>query len=192
MNRAQLIKIWSSALMLTTLSVGTMLAVPAKPGLLNASQPDGTEVRIRLEGNESDKFAYSEDGYPLTVDAEGFYVFLTFGEDGTPTASSNREINIAERTTATVSFLTRIDRKAIDESLKKVSAERRKVRKGPGLRDTTFPSKGKQRALAILVEFDDMEFRIDNPNEYYYNMLNQEGFSQYEATGSASDYFLDS
>ena len=192
MNNTKRIWKWSSALILTILCAGSLKAVPAKPGLLIACQPDGTEVKIRLEGNETGKFAYSEDGYPLTVDADGFYVFLTLGDDGTPIASSNREINISERKSTTVSFLTGLDPKAIGESLKKENNARRKTRKGPGLRDTTFPSKGKQRAIAILVEFDDMEFRIENPKEYYYNMLNQEGFSQYGATGSARDYFVDS
>ncbi len=56
---------------------------------------------------------------------------------------------------------------------------------------SSFPSEGSPRALVILVEFADRSFSIPNPHEFYDRMLNEEGFSDYDATGSARDFFVD-
>ena len=170
---------------------GIANGIPAKPGLIKAAQPDGTEVIVSLQGDASGKYAFSEDGYPLAVDNQGFYVFMAQTEDGTPIASTNREINISQRSPATISFLSGIDANSLKLKLFSERNTRRNARKGPGLWDTTFPHEGEQKGVVILVEFDDMEFRIENPKEYYYNMLNQEGFSENGSTGSARDYFME-
>lgn len=45
--------------------------------------------------------------------------------------------------------------------------------------------------LVILAEFADNEFSsTDDPNAYFTRMLNEEGFSDNNATGSARDYFI--
>lgn len=54
-----------------------------------------------------------------------------------------------------------------------------------------FPSEGSPRALVILVEFTDKHFSMLNPNGFYRDMLNKEGFSRYNATGSARDFFVE-
>lgn len=53
-----------------------------------------------------------------------------------------------------------------------------------------FPTHGEQHALVVLVEFADNSFNTVEPLETYSRMLNEEGFSDYHATGSARDYFL--
>lgn len=58
---------------------------------------------------------------------------------------------------------------------------------------TTFPSIGEQKAIVILVEYQDQKFELgDHAHDYFTNMLNQEGFSEYGATGSVHEYFMDS
>lgn len=58
---------------------------------------------------------------------------------------------------------------------------------------STFPNKGKQKAIVILVQFKDYSFNLgDHAHDYFSNMLNQTGFSEYGATGCVHDYFLDS
>ncbi|MDE5971436.1 MAG: hypothetical protein K2G94_01675, partial [Muribaculaceae bacterium] len=61
-----------------------------------------------------------------------------------------------------------------------------------------FPTHGKQKALAILVEYPETDkhpsgrkFTIDNPRQHFDDMLNKEGFDTDGATGSVRDYFLD-
>ena len=60
-----------------------------------------------------------------------------------------------------------------------------------GLRSNPFPSTGEQKGLVILVEFSDVTFTLENPKEYYEQMLNGEDFTDYLSTGSARQYFLD-
>ena len=63
-------------------------------------------------------------------------------------------------------------------------------RRGPGLMTTYYPTIGEQKALVVLVEFADNEFSMEDPLDFYTRMLNEEGFSDNGATGSARDYFI--
>lgn len=54
-----------------------------------------------------------------------------------------------------------------------------------------YPTTGKQEVLVILAEFSDLKFRTGNPRLSFDNMLNQAGYSENGATGSARDYFID-
>lgn len=54
----------------------------------------------------------------------------------------------------------------------------------------TFPTKGSPKCLAILVEFQDVSFTLPEPRTLFSRMLNEEGFSEYGATGSARDFFI--
>ncbi|MDE6118911.1 MAG: M6 family metalloprotease domain-containing protein [Muribaculaceae bacterium] len=61
-----------------------------------------------------------------------------------------------------------------------------------------FPTHGRQKALAILVEYPETDkhpsgrrFTIDNPRQHFDDMLNKEGFDTDGATGSVRDYFID-
>ena len=57
-------------------------AVPAYPGLVNAIQPDGTVVAIRLHGDESLNWASTPDGYTLLRNSEGYWSFARRMNDG--------------------------------------------------------------------------------------------------------------
>lgn len=56
---------------------------------------------------------------------------------------------------------------------------------------TAFPSFDSPHALVILVSFPDKFFSITNVRDYFHRMLNEEGFSDNGATGSARDFFVD-
>ena len=66
------------------LSVGSLAAnaVPAYPGLVNATQPDGTTVAVKLHGDESLNWASTPDGYTLLRNSEGFWSFARQMNDG--------------------------------------------------------------------------------------------------------------
>ena len=129
-------------------------AIMAKPGLITATQPDGSTIRIRLEGDEDMHLVYSEDGKLLTTDEDGFY------------------------------------REASEAESRRLLAPRTEKRRGPGLMFSGYPAFGERRAIVVLVEFKNQDFTIDNPKEFYTRMMNEEGFSDYDATGSARDYFI--
>lgn len=47
------------------------------------------------------------------------------------------------------------------------------------------------QTLVLLVQFSDVAFSVEEPQVHFDKMLNQEGYSEYGATGSVSDYFRD-
>ena len=55
---------------------------------------------------------------------------------------------------------------------------------------STFPTQGDVRSLVILVQYTDVQFVTPNPQEAFYAMLNEEGYSANGGTGSARDYFM--
>ena len=60
-------------LLLSILASGAFagaMAIPAKPGFTQFTQPDGTVINIRTVGDEHGHMIYSEDGL-LLMEAEG-------------------------------------------------------------------------------------------------------------------------
>ena len=72
---------------------------------------------------------------------------------------------------------------------KRYRAERAKVRQG--LFEDRGPNgvKGFYKTLVILVEFPTQPFVTPNPAQQFSNLLNQKGYTDNGATGSAADYF---
>ena len=54
-----------------------------------------------------------------------------------------------------------------------------------------FPTIGTIRGIILLVEFADNEFHSEYDEAFYLKKMNDPGFSEYDATGSARDYFID-
>ena len=181
-----------SLLGVTLLFPMMMQAVPAKPGVTELRQPDGTVVQALITGDEWQHFVYTTDGYLLTVDNKGFYVFAD-ESDGKLVATSLLASDPDKRSESEMQAIAGLDREKIKVASMEVANPRMKApMRGPGRYTTTFPAEGEQKSIAILVEFQNKEFTIDNPKEYYTRMLNEEGFSDYGATGSAREYFIKS
>lgn len=51
--------------------IGTAHAVPAKPGLIQVTQSDGTQLTVRLVGDERRHYMLSPEGYTLTGGPDG-------------------------------------------------------------------------------------------------------------------------
>lgn len=175
---------------LLALSVANGYGLPAKPGIVNAQQPDGSIVEIYLSGNENSHLAYSVDNYLLTTDDQGYYVFADIDEKGDIIPTKFRDINLSARSASTGAEIEKFKAKYGD--LKNLATpERSKIkREGPGLSPSRFPISGEQKSIVILVDFPNKSFSIDNPRDYYTRMLNEEGFSEQYGTGSARDYFI--
>ena len=166
-------------------------AVNAKPGLIKTQQPDGSTINILLVGDETDHYAISEEGYLLTSDEEGYYVLAELNDAGIPVAIKERTAESSKLNDAQRKRLVRADENSLLEISKRRETEgKRSVRKAPGRCTTDFPSTGEQKAIVILVEFANKKFQLENPNEFYTRMLNEEGFSEVMCTGSARDFFL--
>lgn len=76
-------------LLLSILASGAFagaMAIPAKPGFTQFTQPDGTVINIRTVGDEHGHMIYSEDGL-LLVETDGRLEYAKFDENGYPVAS---------------------------------------------------------------------------------------------------------
>ena len=184
-------------------------AVPAKPGLLTRTQPDGSEINVRLLGDEFHHYFLSEDGYYIVEDA-GFFYYADVDASGRTVKSDIKVTPVAARSAEAAAFLSGVDMQRVN-SLMQTTAEARQSRmaqtarctapafapaassaamRGPGLfPGTHFPVMGKQKGLVILVEYQDIKMTISNPYDYFNNMLNLEGFSENGGTGSAVDFY---
>lgn len=167
-------------------------AVNAKPGLISARQPDGTTIEVRLSGTELHHLATTADGYPLIADENGFYMFADIDDAGEIVSTGLRATAPSERDAATKQRLASLNAEAVIDAFKNGAQQKKSAGRGvaPGLTDTFFPTTGNQKALVILVEFADRSFSMDDPHDYFYRLLNEENFSDLDATGSARDYFI--
>ena len=145
-----------SASLSTALVLGgvvTAMAVPARPGIINMTQPDGSRIAVRLIGDEDHHYYTDADGNRLSVDADGYLV---------PAG------DVEETVAAT---------------------DRYRIRQAAGSKYTSYPTTGKQKALIILVEFANNSFTYGHDS--FERMLNETGYSDYGAAGSARDYYVE-
>lgn len=176
---------------------------PASRRAVDVVQPDGTTVAVRTIGDAFHHYNITSDGYPVIYDSTLGTVYARFHADGQIEATEILAHNPGTRLAREVQFLSTLTNDA--EELARISSAARKVRRGPGLKSDNFPTKGKQRALVLLVEFQDMRFDAynkdkykyttysdsENPvHQYWYDMLNLEGFNGFGGTGSCRDWFV--
>ncbi len=192
-------------------SIG-IYAVPAKPGLLTMRQADGTELKVRLVGDERSHYYLSDDGY-LLAESEGMFYYADADSRGNIVRSAIVARPQEDRTADARRYLdgvqmdkvltalqmrreatpSRYDRATSARTSATAPARTKANGSAPqrtiGLFDTGFPSRGDQKGLVVLVEYQDVKFNTDNAGDYFGRMLNEDGFSDNGGTGCAAEYF---
>lgn len=185
------------------------MAIPAKPGLVKFTQPDGTEIDIRIVGDEHGHVTYSADGL-LLMNVGDHLEYARFNSSGVPEASG---IMVSGKALANDMAASLQSDSMIKEWAEKMSSYRNQklsrvsktkayaaeetqsddeVNQLPeffGRDASTFPVLGQQKGLVILVEYQDVEFSYGD-YDYFNRMLNEEGFSDFGSLGSARDWFV--
>lgn len=191
------------------------LAVPARPGILKMHNSDGSEINVKLIGDEFYHQYFTEDGYPLILKDNNFY-YCDFDSDGNLIDSHILAMNIENRDNAAKDYIKGIDKNLLQSKiLKRASKSPRLLsmanERSPfrGLRskggtndgppfemgyglypDRHFPAYGNQKALVILVEYKDFKFdKSYDAKDYFTRMLNEDDFNDLGATGSGAQYF---
>ncbi len=171
--------------MATTASIA-INAAPAFPGNIEYCQPDGSRVTFTLMGDEHGSIRLSTDGYALEFDEEGWLRYAKLAADGSY-AVSNAPVahDVAHRSQAEIGYLQQLAKPDCNVLLQK------RVRESAAnvQPKSTFPTEGKIKGVVLLVEFQERGFTFDW--DYHNRMMNEEGFSDDGATGSARDYYLD-
>ncbi|MDE6740975.1 MAG: M6 family metalloprotease domain-containing protein [Muribaculaceae bacterium] len=159
---------------------GLLTAVNADPRPRTITNPDGSTVTIRVHGNEFFHFMTDEDCTRiLQYDDRGFVTDAV--RDGQTLAFSRDNVMMLA-----------------DEAMKAFPAQAaatvpsmQRMAELTGSGRSTYPTIGKgNRSLVVLVEFQDVDFTVENPKDYYTRQLNEPGFSDYGAFGSAYDYYV--
>lgn len=193
---------------------GSAMAVPARPVPVEVTQPDGSTLVLTPRGDESFHYLQTNDGYLVRQDNDGW--FRIVGNDGQITTLDARDAS--SRDDAYTRQLSGIDPATAFANLQKISAASSRfndykadlnerfnkrlaaVAKADSQWDNVdchdlraFPSTGRQNVLVILVNFSDLKWSFcDNPHEEMQNMLQQQGYSNFDCTGSAYDYYTQS
>ncbi len=185
------------------LSVASSYSRPAYPGTARVQQPDGTYVTIRLVGDEYRSFNTTSDGYTLTRNERGYYVYARLGADGQLAPTTFIARDSAERTPQDCDYLKSVGRRLTPRMSEEQTAalHRNRVSQSQALaqRRASHYDYSKFRGLVILVEYNDCPFQYDDYRDIMDRMINQENYTGEErtnagsskCTGSIRDYFSD-
>lgn len=174
-------------------------AVPAIPTPQKVTQPDGTELTVRIKGDEFYGYITTLDGYTIIKNDNGYYTYATLVNDEVvPTkiiARDEQQRNASDKAwlEKTGKFLK--SAKKVEEG-RKLRAQRDAL---PGLKTINYNN---FRGLVILVNFKDSKFTRSDVQEFYNRMINEENYTGYtnedgsanpygQFTGSVRDYFYD-
>ena len=165
-------------LILAALPLG---AVPARPGVLRHTQPDGTVVEYVIRGDENGHSMMTTDGCALILDDATWTLrYAYYDSDG-----RKRDSGVAVG--ASGSEAARAASRSIPP-LRRSSVRRRPASVLPGVQPPTRADETpSSRAIVILAQFTDIAFRFTR--EDFQRMLTQTGYNYEGASGSALEYF---
>ena len=160
---------------------GLISAVPADPRPRKVTNPDGSVVTVRVHGDEYFNFMTDEGCTRiLERDARGFVSDMV--RDGAPVLFC--EDNVRMLSEESVTPFPRMHQMPSVAPMQRMASLDTQGR-------SNYPTIGKgTRSLVVLVEFQDVEFSMSDPKDYFTRQLNEPGFSDYGAAGSALDYYI--
>lgn len=139
-------------------------AIPAKPGVFTYTQPDGTVVRLELHGDEFYHWTtLAGSSQAVALDQDGYWRPVTLDPSVQEEALQRR---------------------------RQVNNSRRAVSTRAGSSEY-FHSTGEKHIPVLVVAYSDKDFVINDPQDQFNRMLNQNGYSDYGATGSVQDYYVE-
>ncbi len=180
----------------------TLHAIPADRTPVNVAQPDGDSLTISLVGDEFYHYYTTLDGYTIMRVGARWEYAQRSGERLTP--SGVLAHNAARRHSAERALTASLPRHLTDRAQ---AVEGRKARMS---RDARNDKPNREpvvdyslfRGLIVLINFNDKQFLMDNPNGFYNDMVNTKDFKGYytgtgalsrfnRCMGSMRDYFRD-
>lgn len=181
-------------------------AAKAYPGIVTVTQSDGTELNVRIYGDEHFNWLTTEDGVLLVQEGNNYYIAETTSY-GTLKATSYIAHNANKRVPAEIKAIKKQDLSRFRSyAIKKASPTKAM---GTGNCEVKyFPHSGSPKALVILVEFSDTPFqsgeKAKNVFEHFLKGKAEDalpdGYEAYTGSnananlrnkGSVSDYFYD-
>lgn len=181
------------------MGIASGFAAKAYPGIVTVTQSDGTELNVRIYGDEHHSWYTTTDGALLVQVGKNFYVAQV--EDNgmlkaTPQLAHNAELR------------NKLENKAINTQNKQLffnTAKTNAIRRSIGISNNYpyFPHTGTPKALVILVQFNDCAFKTKDPVSVFNHLLNaspedetpqallEDYNTNFTNTGSVKQYFSD-
>ena len=172
------------------LSLTPVLAVKAYPYPITVTQPDGTQLTIRLQGDEYHDYKTTEDGFILKANAKGFLTYATINELGETIESKLIAHNIDKRTAEEIEFLKTAPTNESPIVAQQSVRQRVKAQRLSTVSQRPFPKVGNVKTLVILVSFSDLNYITPTPQVAFNSMFNTVGYNANKGTGSVRDYFM--
>ena len=182
------------------MGIASGFAAKAHTALTTITQSDGSQLTIRLHGDEHFSWYSTADDVLLVQVGSNYYV-AQVEEDGTLKATPQLAHNAGERGTVEEQVINNQNK---EKFLNLLNAEPQALAKPIGtVTPAYFPHKGSPKALVILVEFQDVKFKTSDPVATFTHYLKgAEGKAAPEANnayvtkgmvnyGSVSQYFND-
>ena len=179
-------------------------AAKAYSGIVTVTQSDGTELNVRIYGDEHFNWLTTEDGVLLVKEGNNYYIAETT-TSGTLKATSFIAHNANKRLPAEIKAIKKQDLSRFRSyAIKKASPAKAMGTGNSGVK--YFPHSGSPKALVILVEFSDTPFqsreKAKNVFEHFLKGKAEDalpdGYEAYTGSyakanlrnnGSVSDYF---
>ena len=182
------------------MGIASGFAAKAHTALTTITQSDGSQLTIRLHGDEHFSWYSTADDVLLVQVGSNYYV-AQVEEDGTLKATPQLAHNAGERGTVEEQVINNQNK---EKFLNLLNAEPQALAKPIGtVTPAYFPHTGSPKALVILVEFQDVKFKTSDPVATFTHYLKgAEGEAAPEANnayvtkgmvnyGSVSQYFND-
>lgn len=166
------------------------LAKPARGTAITVRQPDGTEFRIIVSGDEFFRMVRTEDGAAVMKEADGYWYYAFYDITGTKRSSGVR-VGSGSKGGAAAMAARNIPFGMLRSRAAEARAEAAGVRAAHRTRLSPVTKAGtaQKKALIVLAQFQDLKFKYGR--EYFVDMLTKHGYSYGGASGSALDYFND-
>ena len=186
------------------MGIASGFAAKAYPGIVTVTQSDGTELNVRIYGDEHFNWLTTEDGVLLVKEGNNYYIAETTSY-GTLKATNYIAHNANKRVPAEIKAIKKQDLSRFRSyAIKKASPAKAMGTGNSGVK--YFPHSGSPKALVILVEFSDTPFqsgeKAKNVFEHFLKGKAEDalpdGYEAYTGSyakanlrnnGSVSDYF---
>lgn len=183
------------ALLLVAMAVVGAMAAPADKTPVRVTQPDGTTLTLRLVGDEFFHYNTTADGYTI-VAVDGAWQYA-MSHDGQVVASGRLAHDSERRTADETQWLAGVPHHLTSATDITAARQARARRDGPAER-TPAIDYGNFHGLIVLVDYTDKQFSMDNPSEFYNQMVNQRHYMGFDyngqfvpCPGSVRDYYND-